>query len=347
MKDVTSNMTIAIIMDCLDCYEVEYSLTKTKGSHFSPGVDLTIPPKHPIAVGVGFLRHGGDEVNRCIFLGPFHSANICSTFLPAMNMKSIDFLDSVDDVILKTILSFFVAEEGVDEEVLRSVSSVCKRLNSLSKSGLLWQDIPLIRINGSFNLSVFDLMSTKAKGTEGTTYKTFCKPHQQVYAVRKNRSYASNNESVPYYMLRALAGLRRMNHPNITSLLCTSLYNEQLYTVQLYAEQTMEDVLQSSGSLSPAITLSWLKQLTEGLSCLHSLGLMHRNLKPKHILLFPRKNGPSSLEGCTLKIADFMAVRYLPTKQRDSCLTPGLVSLWYRYVINSSDSVLLTLVLMT
>ena len=37
MKDVTSNMTIAIIMDCLDCCEVEYSLTKTKGSHFSPG----------------------------------------------------------------------------------------------------------------------------------------------------------------------------------------------------------------------------------------------------------------------------------------------------------------------
>ena len=29
-------MTIAVIMDCLDCCEVEYSLIKTKGSHF-PG----------------------------------------------------------------------------------------------------------------------------------------------------------------------------------------------------------------------------------------------------------------------------------------------------------------------
>ena len=36
MKDViTNNMTIAVILDCLGCCEVEYSWTKTKGSRLS------------------------------------------------------------------------------------------------------------------------------------------------------------------------------------------------------------------------------------------------------------------------------------------------------------------------
>ena len=184
---------------------------------------------------------------------------------------------------------------------------------------------------GSFNLSVFQLIKKRAIGSEGTTFKTFCLPHQREYAVRRCRAYPSNCESVPYYMLRALAALRRLDHPNITSLLFTSLHNELLFSVFPYAEHTLEDVLLSKGSLAPAVSLAWVKQLTEGINCLHSCGLMHRNLKPKHVLVFPGNDGMASLEGCTLKIADFMAVRFLPKHplQRDT-LTSECVSLWYR-----------------
>ena len=237
-------------------------------------------------------------------------------------------LESLDDVILWRILSFFVAEEGIDEHVLNYVSCVCKRLKTIANSGQLWRDIPLIMRNGRFNLSVFQLIKKKVIGSEGTTFKTFCRPHQRVYALRRCRAYPSNCESVPYYLLRSLAALRRLNHPNITELLFTSLDNEKIYTVYCYAEQTVEDVL-LTGSLSPAVSLSWLTQLTEGLSCLHSFDFVHRNLKPKHLLVFPGKNGLASLEECTLKIADFMAVRYLPNHQQP-CLTPDCVSLWYR-----------------
>ena len=46
-------------------------------------------------------------------------------------------LESFDDVLLRHIMSFFVAEEGIDGHGLIALSCVCKRFQTLASSGPL------------------------------------------------------------------------------------------------------------------------------------------------------------------------------------------------------------------
>lgn len=266
---------------------------------------------------------------------------------------------SLDDALITYILSFFVDEAGISVNEFQTVCSVCSRLHTLVNHHQLWSRIPLIQ-GGTFNQDAFKMIKFRATGSEGKTFHTFCRPHQREYAIRRARIKDNGDiEGVPYYTLRAIAALRRLHHhPNLIDLLGVSLHESKLYTIFPYVERTLEDVLNDihianaspagpahgcggpgSGSGSshlPAhISLTWLGQLVAGIAHLHSCGLLHRNLKPKHILVCVGGCGSSQagreLDGSVLKISDFMAVRYLrPVPAHQECLTAEVVSLWYR-----------------
>ena len=66
-------------------------------------------------------------------------------------------------------------------------------------------------------------------------------------------------------------------------------------------------------------------QLLSGLSALHSQGIIHRNLKPKHLLLDYSRGAHATP---TLKISDFGLTRASSLPPRS--FTPDQVTIWYR-----------------
>ena len=120
--------------------------------------------------------------------------------------------------------------------------------------------------------------------------------------------------------------MRLMDHENV--LACKYIVKpvkpkfEELYIVSEIMESDLQDLMQQRRLDEPMIK-GFLYQILSGLKYLHSAGILHRDLKPRNLLI--------NAEGI-LKICDFGLSRpnidYLMTK--DVHMTDYVVSRWYR-----------------
>lgn len=78
--------------------------------------------------------------------------------------------------------------------------------------------------------------------------------------------------------------------------------DKDFYTLKLEyaAGGTLDDLIKQKEKLPEDEVKEYLRMILKGLSCIHSKGFVHVDLKPKNILAFPRSNGKMKL-----KIADF------------------------------------------
>jgi Protein kinase domain len=236
------------------------------------------------------------------------------------------------------------------------------------------------------------------------------------------RVYA-NGEGVPYYMLRELAVLKDLSHPNITALRRVNLHQSQLRIFFDYVPTTLHDFINptavapqgpapaatntnshnkssnnssnnssssnnsygsfgyipqqllvppaapspgvaqlqgtsststnsnSSGSGAPGGSSTssssapggvalpptplprqhlqpLLRQLVQAVAACHRRGVLHRNLKPKHLLVQVGDSPEDPLVGARLLLSDFALVRLACYPRR--AYTSEVVTLWYR-----------------
>jgi serine/threonine protein kinase len=147
-------------------------------------------------------------------------------------------------------------------------------------------------------------------------------------------------------------------HVNICPLMGSVLHRGKLFILFPYVEYTLEDVLQqcdgvnqyTGRGLPRNVVLPLAKQLLSAVAHCHAHGVMHRNIKPKHVLLRLRASPASplnwpvtstprrstgtgetaqdwqgilaGLEGATLQLADFALMRGVTTPGK--CLTPDV-----------------------
>lgn len=239
---------------------------------------------------------------------------------------------NIPEVCLHRAFSYFVSDIAVDVDSFNHIQCVSKLFKKIINSGAMWYNIPIIKHDGHMNLNVFKYLKKKSQGTEGTCYHVFNRCYQKEYALKRARVYP-DNEGVPYYMMRELSALKKINHPNICELELICLHEFKLYLLFPYIEQTLHDYINPSGEPNSGIPLkkhqvhSFTRQLLEAVAHIHRRGIMHRNLKPKHLLVVPGP-GPDPLDGAQIKLADFALVRILghPPKK----FTTEVITLWYR-----------------
>ena len=132
-------------------------------------------------------------------------------------------------------------------------------------------------------------------------------------------------------MLRELSSLRELQHPNISCPRKINLAGHKLFVYFDYVDRTLHDYLATSGGggrpLTEPLLRDLLRQLLRGVACCHRKGILHRNLKPKHLLVTPGQTS-DPLVGATLQISDFALVRLLTFPRRT--YTSEVVTLWYR-----------------
>ena len=138
-----------------------------------------------------------------------------------------------------------------------------------------------------------------------------------------------DNEGLPYYMVRELVALKKISNQHICELISIHLHDFKLHLVFPYIEKTLDDFQKQLGEsgFKKHQVLSFTYQLLNAVDYCHKRGIVHRNLKPKHLLVIPGP-GPDPLDGARIKLADFALVRII--RHPPQKFTSEVITLWYR-----------------
>jgi eukaryotic-like serine/threonine-protein kinase len=133
----------------------------------------------------------------------------------------------------------------------------------------------------------YRLVSRIAGGGMGEVYRGHDLLLDRAVAVKVLQpSLANDPELVDRFRMEARAAARLL-HPNVVTVYDWGEQDERTYyMVMEYVSGTdLRDVLVSRGSIEPAQAIEITAQLCEALEVAHSVGLVHRDVKPENVLI--------------------------------------------------------------
>jgi serine/threonine protein kinase len=162
----------------------------------------------------------------------------------------------------------------------------------------------------------YKITSVLGKGSYGKVYAATKKGKS--FALKKQLLVEDKEVGIEPAIIVESDVLKRVNHPNVLGAVEIFMDddNKNLYHVLETAEMDLKKYLESDERKKDT-SISYLKQFICGLSYLHRHRLIHADLKPDNLLIFPGNN---------LKIADFGLV--VRDSGADKTLT--VQTLWWR-----------------
>lgn len=163
-------------------------------------------------------------------------------------------------------------------------------------------------------MTQYILGSIIGSGTYGEVYEAFDTETKERVALKRIR--LNEKEGMPGTALREISILKKLNHRNIMNLVAIIHTDTLLTMVFPFVDYELKKYI---GMHAGENIMGLINQLICGVHYLHSMNVVHRDLKPQNILV--TKDG-------VLKIADFGLSRSLEI--RVPPYSSEVVTLWYR-----------------
>jgi serine/threonine-protein kinase len=150
--------------------------------------------------------------------------------------------------------------------------------------------------------------SMPADPFSGTRYQTVSKLSEsrrgEVYAVRHvelGKAFAAkllldqsmqDPRMIDRFRLEAQS-LGRLRHPNIVDIsgFGHTSSGVPFMLMELLKGRSLEEELRLNGAVPPALACDWLDQLLSALEAVHELGIVHRDIAPRHVFLHQASDG--------------------------------------------------------
>jgi serine/threonine-protein kinase len=112
--------------------------------------------------------------------------------------------------------------------------------------------------------------------------------------------------------------LKNLGHPNSVRPLHSGLTPDNCFymAMELVEGQTLADLIHEKGALSPQETADYLDQLASVLDAAHAVGIVHRNIKPRNLMVQTQDDGRRML-----KLLGFGSAK-VPASVKDGSLPP-------------------------
>ena len=159
---------------------------------------------------------------------------------------------------------------------------------------------------GSTFAKRYQIIEELGKGGMGRVYKVLDKEIGEKVALKLlNPEIAAESKTIERFR-NELKTARQISHKNVCRMYHLSKEEGAPYIIMEYVRgEDLKSMIRMMGRLSPGQTASIAKQVCEGLSEAHRLGVIHRDLKPQNIMI--DRNGD-------IKIMDFGIARSLHAK---------------------------------
>jgi serine/threonine protein kinase len=152
----------------------------------------------------------------------------------------------------------------------------------------------------------YQVIEELGKGGMGKVYKVFDTKIKEKVALKLIKpEIASDKETIERFS-NELRLARKIRHKNVCGMFdLGETEGTHFITMEYVHGQDLKSMIQMTGSLNVGAVLSIGKQVCEGLAEAHSLGVIHRDLKPQNIMID---------RGGNAKIMDFGIARSLREK---------------------------------
>ncbi|ORC86601.1 protein kinase [Trypanosoma theileri] len=192
-------------------------------------------------------------------------------------------------------------------EILRSMSSMSRFDRQISTSSCLSTTSSVSRRGAMDSINREDLERVQlgnliGRGTFGTVYLGLLPGYSTVVAVKVVRVNENVDEDFLYSMRKELDVLRAARHKNIIRFL-GSTYLEHERELRVFTEYVecgnISTMVKKFGSLPMTVIQKYMTQILRGLHYLHSMAIVHRDVKGENILVTKRGRCKLADFGCS------------------------------------------------
>ena len=157
------------------------------------------------------------------------------------------------------------------------------------------------------------ILDVLGRGAMARVYKAWHRMMGRVVAIKiLEAKYVSNPRSLARFH-REMQLVGRLDHPNVVRAFDADRVGEHHFIAMEYSPgQTLQDLMQERGALSPADVVYFASQAADGLAHAHAMGVLHRDIKPSNLLL---------TEARKVKILDFGLGTLLEKEDLPTALT--------------------------
>lgn len=161
-----------------------------------------------------------------------------------------------------------------------------------------------------FVLGQLVILEQLGRGSVGRVYKAKHRGMNRTVAVKVLRAELTRTGPSREAFQREVRAAAKLNHPNIVTAYDANEIGERSYLVLEFVDgPTLDALVNERGPLPVPEACELVRQAAVGLQHAHEQGMVHRDVKPRNILVTrPSK----TLPGCVVKIADFGIARLAP-----------------------------------
>jgi eukaryotic-like serine/threonine-protein kinase len=142
-----------------------------------------------------------------------------------------------------------------------------------------------------------------ARGGMATVYLGTDTRLDRTVALKIMHAELANDEDFVRRFVGEARSVARLSHPNVVTVFDQGADGRTLYLAMEHVPgQTLRDLLNQRGQLSPREALDIMDGVLSGLAAAHEAGLAHRDVKPENVLLTDSR---------AVKVADFGLARLL------------------------------------
>ena len=171
-------------------------------------------------------------------------------------------------------------------------------------------------------LGPYTLMDALGSGSMGTVYKALSKNDNQWYAVKVLPRRSMWNVRIARRQVRAF---EQCKHPAVVPFVDVGTSGSTHYLAwPLVAGETLENIVQKNGKLTPELAALYALQTAEGLEVCHQHNLIHGLIKPSNLLIGTDQQVYILDFGIGLLLANSEGESLVDTMSTANTLTSGL-----------------------
>ncbi len=130
----------------------------------------------------------------------------------------------------------------------------------------------------------YEMLSKVAQGSGGIVYKVRHKDLGQIYALKILQADQQKDQDRILRFIQEAKTTARLSHPHIIQVIDAGQQKQYYYLVMEFIEgKTLEDHIHEKIPFSEG--LKWIRQILSALSYAHQQGVIHRDIKPRNILI--------------------------------------------------------------